>query len=84
MLKVKEGIELEELEKYGFRRSKWGEFWSIEKRTGYDSRGEAIMIYEDDRKIEIDLYNHCYMTHDAFKLQDTLYDLIQAGIVVKE
>lgn len=35
-------------------------------------------------KEEIDLYNCCYMTHDDFRLQDTLYDLITAGIVVKE
>ena len=64
ILKVKEGIKLEELEKYGFEY-KHG---IISNR--YDKG--TIFVNCDNR------YVYC------FRDIDTLYDLITAGIVVKE
>lgn len=68
MLKVKEGISLEELEKYGFRYLPRGaEGYDFERfEKGY------MFIPVADRKI----------VNTAE--EDTLYDLITAGIVVKE
>jgi hypothetical protein len=63
MLKVKEGIELKELEKYGFKH--------IHDFIEAYSK-ETIFINADNRRI------YC------FQDIDTLYDLITAGIVVKE
>lgn len=64
ILKVKDGIKLEELEKYGFEY-KHG---IISNR--YDKG--TIFVNCDNR------YVYC------FRDIDTLYDLITAGIVVKE
>lgn len=64
MLKIAEGINLEELKKYGFKYK----HSLISNR--YDKG--TIFVNIDTRTI------YCYQDID------TLYDLIQAGIVVKE
>lgn len=69
MLKVKEGIKLEELEKYGFEYKR-----NIITAT-YDKG--PIFISTDNR------YVYCFRDIDTLYI-DTLYDLITAGIVVKE
>lgn len=74
-LRIKEGIKLEELEKYGLKAKhspiRSYNRWEYEKCD--NKRTEvALYIFESDRKI---------INIDA---DDTLYDLIQAGIVVKE
>lgn len=74
MLKVKEGIKLEELEKYGFRNvCVMGEWW-YEKEYIEGNYKEHITIWVKDRIVQV----------HAIGLLDTLYDLIIAGIVVKE
>lgn len=74
MLKIAEGISLEELEKYGFEKEKMiGDEYMYRKITEKGVR-EHITIYCENRMIT---------THSKLLL-DTLYDLIQAGIVVKE
>lgn len=64
MLKVKEGIKLEELEKYGFRCYNAG--------VGWVSENHRLHVFADDKTI---------VNIDG---DDILYDLITAGIVVKE
>ena len=64
MLKVKDGIKLEELEKYGFRCYNAG--------FGWISEDNGLHVFADDKTI---------VNIDG---DDTLYDLITAGIVVKE
>ena len=74
MLKIRDDIPLEELEKYGFEKEKMvGNAYMYHKITEKGVR-EHITIYCENRIIA---------THSKFLL-DTLYDLIQAGIVVKE
>lgn len=75
MLKIKEDIPLEELEKYGFERkyivADWC-YWKEYREEKYYE--ETLIVWEGDRRVHI----------EAIHLLDTLYDLIQAGIVVKE
>lgn len=71
MLKVKDGIKLEELEKYGFKfnSDKGMDYWSYQDK--YVSYKEVLIPVWNR---EIVYLNGC----------DILYDLITAGIVVKE
>ena len=74
MLKVKEGIKLEELEKYGFERKYIVADWCYWKEYKEENYKETLVVWEEDRKVQI----------EAIHLLDALYDLITAGIVVKE
>lgn len=70
MLKIKDNIDLKELEKFGFRN----EIGFLQK----DAESITYYINKDTRFIEIwDYYD------DEVVLDDTLYDLIQAGLVEK-
>ena len=71
MLKIRDDIPLEELEKYGFEYKKIKDLEIWEHQNGADS---FRIIYVVVRSREINNYNE----------SDKLYDLIQAGIVVKE
>ena len=77
MLKIKDNVDLKELDKYGFARTKTYEWY--EKIVEYDYN-QRIYYYvlDKDRRIEIS-------TYDGYdnKLDDTLYDLIKDGLVEK-
>ena len=77
MLKIRDDIDLKELEKYGFVCTKTYEWY--EKIVEYDYN-QRIYYYvlDKDRRIEIS-------TYDGYdnKLDDTLYDLIKDGLVEK-
>ena len=68
MLKVKEGIKLVELEKYGFE---------------YKFCGEDDVYFERVEKGDVFITLDRRVHHDTGE-DDGLYDLITAGIVVKE
>ena len=68
MLKIAEGISLAELEKYGFRY--YNSDCKLRRRLISENGG--LNIFEYDKTI---------VNIDG---EDALYDLIQAGIVVKE
>lgn len=78
-LRIKEGIKLEELEKYGFT-------------PRYDSATGLLTKYirkvTDGMTIEMVVFcsrsNYITVTEPYGETLDTLYDLITAGIVVKE
>lgn len=74
MLKIKDNIDLKELEKFGFLRVYIVDCWAwtnrFKKGEYYE---EYINIYERDRDIQC----------SAIELLGTLYDLIEAGIVEK-
>lgn len=75
MLKVKDGIKLEELEKFGFEKEYIFADWAYQKeyREGGEYK-EHIIVWCNEREIQV----------KAIEILDTLYDLITAGIVVKE
>jgi hypothetical protein len=75
MLKIKEDILLKELEKYGFE-PRYNEYTGEIARYVYGMPGlEGIRIGVEARLID--------MLNGSFRAMDILYDLIQAGFVVK-
>ena len=92
MLKIKDNVDLKELEKFGFKAKydeDTGEICAYQKKCEKDVGGLLITITETisliriyrafiEKNIEwrINKYN------DYFDI-DTLYDLIQAGLVEK-
>ena len=87
MLKIKDNIELKELEKYGFKKDTY--------YIGSDYYSYRKVLYEEDKRgygnyeylmIEIDLDGEIVMWGTVYKKFidiDVLYDLIQAGLVEK-
>lgn len=74
MLKIAEGISLAELEKYGFEKEYIVFDWCYRKDFIDFEYKENIVVWCDSREVQV----------EGAELLDTLYDLIQAGIVVKE
>ena len=74
MLKIKDDVDLEILKKYGFERNyiidSW--CWLLETHIG-NTYGECIIIWECDRKIQI----------NAIELLTIVYDLIKDDLVEK-
>lgn len=74
MLKIKDNVDLKELEKFGFKyrdgllwKSKKGEWNVIELKIDLDNRTIVIAPF-----------------HDQFNtIEDTLYDLIKADLIEK-
>jgi len=74
MLKIAEGISLAKLEKYGFEEEYIFADWCYRKQLVDFEYEEHIIVWCNSREVQV----------HAIELLDTLYDLIQAGIVVKE
>lgn len=93
MLKIKNNVDLKELEKFGFKAKydeNTGKICAYQKKCEKDVGGLLISVIETTSLIriykafkgenvewQINRYN------DYFDI-DTLYDLIQAGLVEKE
>lgn len=74
MLKIKDNVNLKELEKYGFTLEYYIDCWAwIKKYKRGEHYEEYINVWENDRAI------HCC----AIEMLDTLFDLIQEGLVEK-
>jgi len=73
MLKIREDVDLKELEEFGFK----------EKNTSYCK--EYKKWYEGQIYVEkSDKQLHCYTEDDDSIILDTVYDLIKADMVVKD
>ena len=74
MLKIKDNVDLKELEKFGFKKIRFNEF-----RNYYNKEENDIdyFIWEDTRIIEINSNNY------DRELDNLLYDLIKADLVEK-
>lgn len=79
MLKIKDNVNLKELEKYGFKlkyNENNGKPFSYEKEfIGWNRRSD-ITIYIEYREI------NCYI-EEEMEIIETLYDLIKANLVEK-
>jgi len=82
MLKIKDNVDLKELEKYGFYKPKKGEYKDYVLMTNDDNGNNShisICNY-DGKQRSIMLIENAY----SYKLgQDMLYDLIKADLVEK-
>lgn len=82
MLKVKDNVDLKELEKFGFepRYNEYGDVYKyalMMKSGGFCSSLIDVFSFNADT-YEIDCYNGVF-----FKVVDVLYDLIKADLVEK-
>lgn len=75
MLKIKDDVDLKELEKYGFSYSS-GEDW----HRYFDNISLSL---GDEREITIDLNDEDYCETEIVEMINLLYDLIKDGLVEK-
>lgn len=82
MLKIKDNINLKELEKYGFIQAPCGDY--ILKFQDTYTGAISIRVFTDRMiypKSDLDIYNNG--NKNELKMYDVLYDLIKADLVVK-
>lgn len=77
MLKIKDTVDLKELEKYGFEKSSW----SYRRKFEYEYFKVKIDIELDRRYIIIQ--NDYYDSDYACYIPSVIYDLITDGLVEK-
>lgn len=78
MLKIKDNVDLKELEKFGFKTNFYGVY--IYNRLINDVLAWRCFITKNHHNIQIEVFEHCVM---AKELQCLLYDLIKADLVEK-
>ena len=76
MLKIKDDVDLKELEKFGFKYVKNSNYPMLSNQKYYYDYARTMAVYENTKVIII--------KHTDNKTIDTLYDLVQAGLVEKE
>ena len=72
MLKIKDNVDLKELEKFGLKYQQVGMDYAYAKYMLKGQHRECVIVWLD-REIQV----------DAIEILDTLYDLIKADLVEK-
>lgn len=80
MLKIKDSIKLEELEKFGFRYNEYRDIWEWNRDDENRVLMYKVYITKRHHNIQIQIGDVGLIAH---RLQELLYDLIQAGLVEK-
>lgn len=75
MLKIKDDVDLKELEKFGFKYVKNSNYPMLSSQKYYYDYARTMAVYENTKVI--------ILKHTGDETTDTLYDLIQAGLVEK-
>ena len=87
MLKIKDEVDLKELEKFGFKRDQDHNIVFYTKDKIYDDNmtHSDLIVYDKDRIIKTNLYKKEILSYPGFdiNLDNTIYDLIKAGLVEK-
>ena len=78
MLKIKDNVDLKELEKYGFEKDIFGGYTKI--RRIEETIVYTMRITPTNRYLQINLFDRAII---ASSLQTTIYDLIQDGLIEK-
>ena len=77
MLKIKDNVDLKELEKFGF----------VQGLYGSEADKTVTICIHKNRKITITSPNHCWWDWEYYynwnSGTDVIYDLIQAGLIEK-
>ena len=74
MLRIKQDIDLKELEKFGFKES---------ELNGFNKYNDNMYISFGDEKEIVISCDDCYFDTDINECIEWIYDLIQAGLVEK-
>ena len=81
MLKIKDNVDLKELEKYGFEEDRWK---CYVKTICEGRRGQSFeLIISLSRRVLEGFANGADGSGEEADLDDTLYDLIKADLVEK-
>ena len=89
MLKIKDNIDLKELEKFGFELDECGLYYKKDfiAECFDGEENHQILIYINKRNIVLEVMNNDYTYHsfddELGRIEDTLYDLIKADLVEK-
>lgn len=88
MLKIRDDIDLKELEKYGFELKNTIYYEKEFEAINFDEEeNHKILIYLNKRSIALEIMNNDYTYHsfddELGRIEDTLYDLIKDGLVEK-
>ena len=82
MLKIRDNVDLKELEKFGFVVNKYG---FCEKKLEDDEDSQISINITHNRFINIDIqYGEWQGSTTLYEQLTILYDLIKANLVVKE
>ena len=81
MLKIRENVDLKELEKYGFEYDKF--YMGYTKTICYGRRGQQFDLIIDDDRILSGYAEGADGDGEEGIIDDTIYDLIKADLVVK-
>jgi hypothetical protein len=73
MLKIKDNVDLKELEKFGMIQNKFNEYYDFPDKCG------ILDFYINESRYLLDDYGDKVVSKDL----DTLYDLIKADLVEK-
>ncbi len=82
MLKIKDNIDLKELEKFGFENNDNDKCLMKSYKDGF-SQDDYITVSKKDRTVRIQHYQDEYEVTNIIGICDLLYDLIQEGLVEK-
>ena len=78
MLKIKDNVNLKELEKFEFTFDNYHNFYSKEVYMS-----DCRLVVDADRVLCYDNNSDADMTYHSCQLLDEVFDLIQAGLVEK-
>ena len=78
MLKIKDNVDLKELEKYGFEHHTMIYVKEIKRNSEFLKEEKVIYVEEEDR--EISIHKGLFNVDEEL---DTIYDLIKADLVEK-
>lgn len=79
MLKIKDDVDLKELEKFGFKKET-----RYKKTIGYENKYLNFYTVDGKQCKKLELNLHMGGCLNARLMLDCVYDLIQAGLVEKE
>lgn len=82
MLKIKDSIDLKELEKFGFENN-YNDKYLIKSYKDRFSQDDYMTVSKEDKIIRIQHYQDEYGATNIIGMSDLLYDLIQEGLVEK-
>lgn len=93
MLKIKDNVDLKELEKFGFVRTNDTTYFKLEENNNWEEFETVIIVNPLNREIPNEIVYYTDTITDGVELDennmqlvstmDTLYDLIKADLVEK-
>lgn len=84
MLKIKDNVDLKELEKFGFEYEEWNNFYSRDLERKKEE--VKLIVYPDSRKIEVENIQEYGIDGEEYYTEpsiEDIEDLIEAGYVEK-